>query len=1297
MKSIFDSFTKKYSLSKTLRFELIPTLNTAEMLKEEDVFNKDKIIKDKYEKTKPYFDKLHKEFIEESLFNKKISKLKDYFNVLSSFQKNKKDKNIQKELREISQKLRKEVNGFFKTEKLFREEVFNLLKEKYGKEEDSFLKNEKEEYILDENNNKISIFDSWKGFTGYFIKFQETRKNIYKDDGIAGAVATRIIDQNLKRFCDNILIFEKDLKNRINFKEAEDNFSIKIDNIFCLDNYNNYLIQNGIDKYNQILGEINQIINEYRQKTKEKLPFLKLLDRQILGEEKEDFIFEIKNDEELLDELNNFYNNAEEKINTFKKLFDDFIKNNQNYNLREVYLSKVALNSIFNKWIDANSLLEFKKDLFEALKKDKIEGVRYEKKDYKFCDFISFYYLKEALNQKREGRLWKDRYYLDETEKNNKGFLKDNEDLYIQFLRIFEFEFNSLFKDEIDNKKGYIYYKKLFEKIIKKEKDDFSVSKEDKIIIRNFADNTLSIYQMARYFSLEKKSKWIDEYNTGDFYNNPDFGYKLFYEDAYEKIVKKRMLLQSYLTKKPFNINKWKLNFENPTLAGGFDKNKETDNSAVILRKGGRYFLGIMKKGHNKTFDDKNKELFLKNIESGKYEKMVYKFFPDPKKMLPKVCFSKKGISFFNPSNDIIEIYEKGKFKKGDNFSISSMHRLIDFYKDSLKKYDGWKDYNFVNVKETKEYKNDIGEFFHDVETDGYKIYFEDISEEYIKEKNEKGELFLFKIHNKDWNLKDGKIKTGTKNIHTLYFESLFSEENIENNFLFKLNGNAELFFRPKTEEEKLGYKEDKNKNKVINHKRYFNDKIFFHTSICLNRVSENLSGRNFKSQINNFLCNNKDINIIGIDRGEKNLIYYAGIDQSGNILKGEDGKEVLGSLNEINNKNYYKLLEERSKKREKEKQDWQEIENIKDLKMGYISLVVRKLADLVIKHNAIIVFEDLSMRFKQIRGGIEKSVYQQLEKALIDKLNFLVDKKEENYQNAGSLFNAYQLTSQFENFKDMGKQTGIIFYTQASYTSKTCPLCGFRPNISFRFENIEKSKKLFEKVKIEFKENCFKINYRITDFIKENNKISKKKENILYEDKSRKNDFSISSKDAIRYKWHRRDLNTSELRKGEEKLKEETEKGTNVKYNITECLISLFKENNTDYLKDINKQIIENNLSSKFYKDLSFYLYLLTGTRSSISGKDMDYINCPCCGFHSNDGFNGFKFNGDANGAYNIARKGIMVLEKIKQYKEQKKELEKIGWGDLSIGIEEWDKFTQIISKKISRNGRVYSNFKDK
>ena len=67
--------------------------------------------------------------------------------------------------------------------------------------------------------------------------------------------------------------------------------------------------------------------------------------------------------------------------------------------------------------------------------------------------------------------------------------------------------------------------------------------------------------------------------------------------------------------------------------------------------------------------------------------------------------------------------------------------------------------------------------------------------------------------------------------------------------------------------------------------------------------------------------------------------------------------------------------------------------------------------------------------------------------------------------------------------------------------------------------------------------------------------------------------------------------------------------------------------------------------------------------------------LQCPHCHFHSDKGFQGRKYNGDANGAYNIARKGLLALRKIQVATDPAK----IKWGDLKVSIDEWDKFTQI------------------
>jgi len=95
--------------------------------------------------------------------------------------------------------------------------------------------------------------------------------------------------------------------------------------------------------------------------------------------------------------------------------------------------------------------------------------------------------------------------------------------------------------------------------------------------------------------------------------------------------------------------------------------------------------------------------------------------------MLPRVLFSSKWIKA-NPIPDNIKtIYEKGTFKKGDNFSNNDLHTLIDFYKDQLMKYpsdrESWDKIFGFNFSDTDEYEG-IDQFYTEVEKWGYKLEF---------------------------------------------------------------------------------------------------------------------------------------------------------------------------------------------------------------------------------------------------------------------------------------------------------------------------------------------------------------------------------------------------------------------------------------------------------------------------------------------------------------------------------------------------------------------------------------------
>ena len=381
------------------------------------------------------------------------------------------------------------------------------------------------------------------------------------------------------------------------------------------------------------------------------------------------------------------------------------------------------------------------------------------------------------------------------------------------------------------------------------------------------------------------------------------------------------------------------------------------------------------------------------------------------------------------------------------------------------------------------------------------------------------------------------------------------------------------MFFRPKTAKEKLGYRKDKSGKKVVKNKRYSEDKIFLHLSISLNRGKGDVFG--FNKEINKFLANNPDINIIGVDRGEKHLAYYSIINQKGKVLDS-------GSLNEIGEVNYYEKLSQRAKAREEERKNWQQVSDIKNLKKGYISQVVRKLADLAIEHNAIIVLEGLNMRFKQIRGGIEKSVYQQLEKALIEKLNFLVDKESKNSDEAGHVLKAYQLTAPFSTFKDMGKQTGIIFYTQASYTSKIDPLTGWRPNLYLKKSNAEINKKqilAFEQIAFIKDESRFEFSYDLRNFDKKMGRKNKK-------DYPTKTDWVLCSS-VERWRWDRK-LNKN--KGGYEHYKD-----------LTDNFLELFANYDINIYSDILEQVekMDTKGNEKFFRDFIYLWGLLIQIRN--------------------------------------------------------------------------------------------------
>lgn len=1043
-----SKFTRLYNLSKTIRFELRSMGETAEWIIKNEEVEKDEKRSLAYPQVKVIIDNYHKYFLQNAL--KKVCV--DWIPLYDAMRAN---------LSEKSEESKKVLD----TEQAkMRNHIFEIIK-KASNYKDLTAATPKEliEIVLpnfcDTEEEKSALLE-FKMFSTYFVGFQENRKNIYTDEAISTAAPYRLVNDNFPKFMADIDVYDK-LKEKCPevLKQAEEELSVLLENngytldeFFQVDFYNNLLTQDMIDFFNQVIGGvsledktklrgINEFANLYCQQHPEtgirrSSVTMQPLFKQILSD-RETMSYiprQIENDRQLWEMLYDFHNNVTnysvngETINLIHELvallskIDSFPS--QNIFMRGKYVSEVS-QQIYKNWNHIN----------EYLIETAISKYGNPEKSAKAKKKVDAYLKSDAFSIEELGLAGEDT------------------------------NINQYFADMVRLSEQTISGKWLAVcEVVKTEKTlkNNPVSTE---CIKEYLDSVMELLHKCEVL-MASENYDLDK----SFYN-------VFMPMVAElsAAISVYNVTRNYLTQKATDVKKFKINFDSPTLAKGWDKNKEKDNKAIILRKDGLYYLAIVKQVAIL------KEKLAPFVDS--YDKMVYKYLPGPNKMLPKVFFSKKGIDDFCPSQYILDGYKAGRFKQGPTFDIVFLHKLIDFYKDAIARHKDWSKFNF-KFQPTESY-NDISSFYNDISMQNYMLSFEALPCEAVKRWVKDGKMYLFQIYNKDY----ASGAHGRKNMHTLYWENVFSEKNLKN-IIIKLNGEAELFYRPKAISKpvvhnvgsKLVNRRDRDgmpipNNVYIQLLRFYNDKLaeselsveakaylgnvivkeatheivkdrrftspsfFFHVPLTFNKNSADNVKMN--DMVRDFLSDNPDVNIIGIDRGERHLIYLTLINQKGDILKQK-------TYNTVSGYNYHDKLDQREKERDQARKSWESVGKIKELKEGFLSAVVHEIAQMMVDYNAIVVLEDLNFGFKRGRFKVEKQVYQKFEKMLIDKLNYLVFKDCENPLDAGGVLNAYQLTQKFESFQKMGKQTGFLFYIPAAYTSKIDPVTGFVNHFNF-------------------------------------------------------------------------------------------------------------------------------------------------------------------------------------------------------------------------------------------------------
>lgn len=1373
--NLFEKFVGLYSLSKTIPFELRPVIIKENKTEEErtqvlkefwEKFKLSASYKDDEQRAKSYpivkalMDQFHKRIIEESL---SVYSYNGWESLAEAYKKNKRSDGY----KTLQKKARESVSSSFSQHKkhVYVNDIPNFLKKQLKEEiyDEKFLEdfrlsnktlftdnnlsseeNNIDSFSNDEYRKELSThIDAFSKFPGsYFAKYKKNRENIYSSKAQTTSVSNRLVNENFVTFVENVEVYNRLVKHcPEELQTIEVGLSSKLNGmtlaeIFSYEFYNKCLTQQGIDFYNYLIGGdtsvqanvfgLNDVGNKFLQKHPES--HLRLKDLKMAKLYKQ-----ILSDRELPKFLRKKFASTEE----MKEAVSCFITSMQNGGISDVLnvlgnLKDNGINTqqiyVTGKWIATLSQYVF----------GSWNILPYQLRDSR----ISANPKKEKGALDKEIAEWVEKkiFSLDEIRNAAENIEKDK-----------VFSIYKLFTSLIALKKEYI--KDENDEVVLRWKDndlwqecqdsikELNNSKEEEYNdnLKVVLDQFLHIFHVVSILRLGNKEDSVNKDSFYILYN------QLFTHDDNMDTIKLCDIVPLYDAVRDFiNTNrlndkgKTKLNFDSATLTKGW-------KNSFIIQYANKYYLGVKVYNHdiyNQTKDTNYEKLKItKNEEKLLYSigdcciienrllkmemrNLVRMFIYSSKKTNPyRICSSVKKYSLplYNIKENF-DIYDSLKSNEQEEFLKNNQDfliELIDYFKLGITKHPSLKPYvNLIqrNWKSSDKYASPE-EFAKDIEQFGYFIEKQEANFDCLYSLYKSGKIILFQIYNKDFS--EHVSSLSSKNLHTLYWEEMFSERNLQN-IVFKLsNEGAEIFFRNQKVENAFVHKKgswlvnkrfkdgepipeklyneynnpnnideygeykisqlspeaikhiDKISKKIAKHdikkdKRYHEDKCKLHVPIEINFGKRKVNPDRLKSEnakFNDYTLgvlrdNRDDLKIIGIDRGERNLIYVTMINQRGEIefSKSFNIVDNVGSDGTNRPFDYHQKLDQIEGDRAEARKNWKKQKKIKDTKKGFLGFVVHEVSKLVVNNNAIIVLEDLNYGFKRGRFGIEKQVYQEFEKELISKLNYLALKSGSPSKAYANIHNGLQLTAPFSSFKDLGRQTGWLFYVPASYTSKIDPITGF-----VNLFNIKKAEK----------------NPR--DFFMSFNRIEYKNDAFVFE-------FDYSKEDTYTVAYDYKNVWTITSNGGRLVYNTQTKKTELVKDLTKEIRTKVFDKYNIDIFSlSVNR--LSQIEDERFFKKLLRYFKLILQMRNS--NEREDYIISPVEADQPFDTrkeaekgqtadrtwVSKFPADADANGAYHIALKGLyLVLNNFPMEHNKESDGEHLKY----LTTKEWLEFVQ-------------------
>ena len=639
----YSEFTGLYQLSKTLRFELKPIGKTKETFKQwleesnstdenNNLFVKDKKIKDAYLAIKPIMDKLHERFIEKALLDG--AKNIDFSEYFSAYQNKAVKDDMEKELRKAIGETFQVAGKYYVQEiskaqkdgkeiKTKKDKLFECLTD--AKVLNYLIVNVKEfakASGLGENELKEHL-EQFKGFWGYLDGYNTNRENYYATEKEQStAVATRIVHENLPTFCSNALRFEKRKEEYLDIYRylKDNNRETKIKNtqgeeieaepitetVFQIEHFNKCLAQSQIEEYDRIIGNYNYLINLYNQARREETGFKKIdefetLYKQIGCGKKESMFETLQDDSDVKNLLQKakdagdvmFKGSSDAEINTLPA-FIKFLQECDNW--EGIYMSSAAINKISNVYF--TNWHSVKDKLKDAKANACITYDKNREEPIKLRDAVELSGLFAVLDTEQSEHVFKASLFRDDETNEYRGVLDKTLSPSKNLINLLCFDIEQNIKAFLKDSDSIVALEKFRDENHQDGEEDQTINQ-----IRGWFEAATDAMRIVRYFAV-RKSKMKG--NLPNVTMEQALSNLLYNDDA--RWFRWYDLIRNYLTKKPQDDakeNKLKLNFGNPSLLDGWSDGQEKKKAATILKYDNELYLCILK---TKSVFDTSKE-----------------------------------------------------------------------------------------------------------------------------------------------------------------------------------------------------------------------------------------------------------------------------------------------------------------------------------------------------------------------------------------------------------------------------------------------------------------------------------------------------------------------------------------------------------------------------------------------------------------------------------------------------------------------------------------------------------------